>query len=146
MARSLKTNYLLIALGVGVVLALILGGLAYYEHRVNTADANQLTYATVEEKLETDLEARARSLSNITSTSLAPALKAGNNAAVAAIAARLLDERDIERVEIWGPSENLVYSASNPEARPTSAGAFVLRTEVQHAGSLEIWMSRAEMQ
>ncbi len=50
MARSLKTNYLLLALGVSAVLALILGGLAYYEHRVNTADANQLTYATVEQK------------------------------------------------------------------------------------------------
>src|SRR5580692_11291274 len=71
MARSLKTNYLLLALGVSAVLALILGGLAYYEHRVNTSDANQLTYATVEEKLENDLQARARSLSNITSTSLA---------------------------------------------------------------------------
>src|SRR5882724_12415002 len=77
MARSLKTSYLLLALGVGAVLALILGGLAYYEHRVNTADANQLTYATVEQKLESDLEARARSLSNITSSSLSPALKAG---------------------------------------------------------------------
>jgi diguanylate cyclase (GGDEF)-like protein/PAS domain S-box-containing protein len=146
MARSLKTNYLLLALGVSAVLALILGGLAYYEHRVNTADANQLTYATVEQKLESDLEARAGSLSKITSSSLAPALKAGNNAAVAAIAARLLDERDIERVEIWGPRENILYSGSNPEARPTTAGPFVLRTEVQGAGAIEIWMSRAEMQ
>src|SRR3974390_3683829 len=96
MARSLKTNYLLLALGVSAVLALILGGLAYYEHRVNTADANQLTYATVEQKLEADLEARGRSLINITSSSLAAALKQRNNAAIAAIAARLLDERDID--------------------------------------------------
>src|SRR6202789_510542 len=146
MARSLKTNYLLLALGVSAVLALILGGLAYYEHRVNTADANQLTYATVEQKLESDLEARARSLGNITSTSLAPALKEGNNAAVAAIAARLLDERDIERVEIWGTHDNVLYSGSNPEAQPTTAGPFVLRTDVQHLGSVYIWMSRAQMQ
>ena len=146
MARSLKTSYLLLALGVSAVLALILGGLAYYEHRVNTSDANQLTYATVEQKLETDLQARARSLSNITSTSLAPALKEGNNAAVAAIAARLLDERDIERVEVWGPHYDILYSGSNPEARPTSSGPFVLRTDLKPAGSLEIWMSRAEMQ
>ena len=48
MARSLKTSYLLLALGVSAVLALLLGGLAYYEHRVTTSDANQLTYATVE--------------------------------------------------------------------------------------------------
>src|SRR6204780_3445463 len=146
MARSLKTSYLLLALGVSAVLALILGGLAYYEHRVNTSDANQLTFAPVEQKLETDPQARARSLSNITSTSLAPALKEGNNAGVAAIAARLLDERDIERVEVWGAHNDILYSGSNPEARPTSSGPFVLRTELQHAGSLEIWMSRAEMQ
>ena len=146
MARSLKTSYLLLALGVSAVLALLLGGLAYYEHRITTSDANQLTYATVEEKLETDLQARARSLSNITSSSLAAALKEGNNPGVAAIAARLLDERDIERVEIWGPHNEILYSGSNPNARPTTSGPFVLRTELPHGGSLEIWMSRAEMQ
>src|SRR5882762_2976101 len=152
MARSLKTSYLLLALGVSAVLALILGGLAYYEHRVNTSDANRLTYATVEQKLEDDLQARARSLSNITSTSLAPALKQGNIAAVAAIAARLLDERDIERVEVWGPHNDILYSGSNPEAGsnpepgPAGSGAFVLRTDLQRAGILEIWMSRAAMQ
>ena len=146
MARSLKTNYLLLALGVSAVLALILGGLAYYEHRVNTADANQLTYATVEQKLEADLEARGRSLMNITSSSLAAALKQGNNAAVAAIAARLLDERDIERVEVLDAHGNVLYSGSNPEARPTASGPFVLQSNVQRVGSLEIWMSRAEMQ
>src|SRR5450432_3745369 len=106
MARSLKTNYLLLALAVSAVLALFLGGLAYYEHRVNTTDANQLTYVTVEQKLESDLEARASSLSEITSSSLAPALKDANNAAVAAIAGRLLDERDIERVEVLDAHNN----------------------------------------
>src|ERR1700722_7407742 len=146
MARSLKTSYLLLALGVSAVLALILGGLAYYEHRVNTADANQLTYATVEQKLETDLRDRARSLSNITSTSLAPALKDGNNAAVAAIAARLLDERDIERVEIWGAHNNILYSGINPEGLPTTPGPFVLRPDVQRPSTVEIWMRRAQMQ
>src|SRR5450432_1027562 len=122
MARSLKTSYLLLALGVSAVLALILGGLAYYEHRVNTADANQLMYATVEQKLEGDLEARARSLSSTTSSSLAPALKQGNNAAIGTIAARLLDEQDIERVEIWGDHNNILFSGGNPQARPTSSG------------------------
>ena len=146
MARSLKTSYLLLALGVSAVLALILGGLAYYERRVTTSDANQLTYATVEQKLEADLQARARSLSNITGTSLAPALKEGNTAAVAAIAARLLDERDIERVEVWGPHNDILYSGSNPESGPASSGSFVLRTDLQRAGILEIWMSRAAMQ
>jgi diguanylate cyclase (GGDEF)-like protein/PAS domain S-box-containing protein len=146
MARSLKTKYLLLAAGVSAVLALILGGLAYYDHRVNTADANQLTYATVEQKLETDLEARASSLIKITSSSLATALKEGNNAAVATIAGRLLDEHDIERVEVLDAHNNVLYSGSNPAARPTSSGPYVIQSNVQRLGSLEIWMSRAEMQ
>ena len=146
MARSLKTSYLLLALGVAAVLALILGGLAYYEHRVNTAEANQLTYATVEQKLEADLETRARSLSNISSSLLTPVLREGNNAAVAAIAGRLLDERDIERVEVLDSHGNNLYSGSNSLARQTTSGPFVLRTDVQGAGTLEIWMSRGEMQ
>jgi hypothetical protein len=133
MARSLKTSYLLSALGVCVVLALLFGGLAYYDHQVTTSDANQLTYATVEEKLETDLQERAKTLSNIASTSLASALKDGNALAVAAIAARLLDERDIERVEIWGSHNEILYSGSNPNARPTSYGPFVARTELPRA-------------
>jgi diguanylate cyclase (GGDEF)-like protein/PAS domain S-box-containing protein len=146
MARSLKTKYLLLASGVSAVLALILGGLAYYDHRVNTADANQLTYATVEQKLETDLEERASSLIKITSSSLATALKEGNNAAIATIAGRLLDEHDIERVEVLDAHNNVLYSGSNPGARPTNLGPYVLQSNVQRVGSLEIWMSRAEMQ
>ena len=50
--RSLKTKYFLIALGVGAVLSLLLGGFAYYEHRIETADINQLTHAAVEQRLE----------------------------------------------------------------------------------------------
>src|SRR3974390_3051299 len=99
MARSLKTKYLLVALAVGGILSLLLAGLSYYEHQVDAADVNQLTYATVGQKLEADLEARARSLSEITGTLLAPAIVSGNKAAVSTIAQRLLDERDIERVE-----------------------------------------------
>ena len=59
MARSLKTKYLLVALAVGAALSLLMVGLEYYEHRVDTADVNQVTNSTVEQKLETDLEARA---------------------------------------------------------------------------------------
>jgi diguanylate cyclase (GGDEF)-like protein/PAS domain S-box-containing protein len=146
MARSLKTNYLLLALGVSVVLALILSGLAYYEHRVTTADTNQLTYSTVEQQLEANLEARARSLSGTAVPSLSAALKAGDNAAIAAIAAKLLDESDVERVEVWGPRNNVLYSANNLEIRSTPSGPYALRNDLQKDGSLEIWMSRAAME
>ena len=60
MAQSLKTKYLLLALGSGAGLRCCLGGFAYYEHRIDSADIAQLTYATVEQKLEGDLEARAQ--------------------------------------------------------------------------------------
>jgi diguanylate cyclase (GGDEF)-like protein/PAS domain S-box-containing protein len=155
MARSLKTNYLLLALAVSAVLVLSLGGFAYYEHRVNTTDANQLTHVAVEQKLETDLEARAASLSKITSSSLTTALKEGNIAAIGAIAGRLLDEPDIERVEVLDAHNNVLYARSNPAAQPTAAGPYVLQSNIrstvtpgamQRIGSLEIWMSRAELQ
>ena len=154
MAQSLKTKYLLTALGVGVGLSLLLGGFAYYEHRIETADVNELTYATVEQKLEGDLEARANNISNATDALLAPAIGSGKSAAIAAIAARLLAERDIERVEVTDARGAVLFSASNPQivdpaltplvvksAIPASAG-----TVAQRSGNLEIWVSRASMQ
>ncbi len=151
MARSLKTKYLLLALGVGAVLSLLLGGLAYYEHRVDTADVNQLTYSTVAQKLEADLESRADSLSKITGSSLLPALNPRNEAAVAAIAGRLLDERDIERVEVLDARGHVLFAGRNSAAQTTTVGPFVLQSNIQSAagqrvGSLQIWMSRARMQ
>jgi diguanylate cyclase (GGDEF)-like protein/PAS domain S-box-containing protein len=154
MALSLKTKYLLLALAVGAVLTLLVGGLAYYEHRVDAADVNQLTYATVAQKLEADLETRASSLSEITGTSLAPALTSGSKAAVASIAERLLDERDIERVEVLDARGTMLFSGGDPAAR-ASGDWFVFQSTihsnlvsapVQRVGSLRIWMSRAEMQ
>src|SRR5882762_2016052 len=117
MARSLKTKYLLLALAVGAVLSLLLGGLSYYEHRVDAADVNQLTYATVAQRLEADLERRASSLSEITGTSLAPALSSNNKSAVASIAERLLDERDIERVEVSDAHGAVLFSTGDLTAQ-----------------------------
>ena len=113
MARSLITKYLLMALGAGVILCLVLAGLSYYEHRVDTADINQLTHTAVEQKLEADLEARADSLSKITGALLAPALAAGNKTAVSSIAERLLEERDIERVEVADAHGVVLFTGSN---------------------------------
>jgi diguanylate cyclase (GGDEF)-like protein/PAS domain S-box-containing protein len=153
MARSLKTKYLLLALAVGGMLSLLLAGLAYYEHRVDAADVNQLTYATVAQKLEADLETRASSLSEITGTSLAPALGSGNKAAVASIAQRLLDERDIERVEVLDAQGNVLFSGGDPAVFQTgdwfvfqsTIHSNLVAAPVQRVGSLQIWMSRGEM-
>jgi diguanylate cyclase (GGDEF)-like protein/PAS domain S-box-containing protein len=154
MARSLKTKYLLLALAVGGGLSLLLGGLAYYEHRVDAADVNQLTYATVAQRLEADLETRASSLSEITGTSLAPALVSGNKAAITSIAERLLDERDIERVEVLDTRGTVLFSGGDPAVRQagdwfsfqSTIHSNLVSAPVQRVGSLRIWMSRAEMQ
>jgi diguanylate cyclase (GGDEF)-like protein/PAS domain S-box-containing protein len=153
MARSLKTKYLLLALAVGGALSLLLGGLSYYEHRVDAADVNQLTYATVAQKLEADLETRASSLGEITGTSLAPALSSGNKAAVASIAGRLLDERDIGRVEVLDARGTVLFRGGDPAAQSTgdwfvfqsTIHSNLVSAPVQRVGSLRIWMSRAEM-
>src|ERR1700716_199131 len=153
MARSLKTNYLLLALAVGAVLSLLLGGLSYYEHRVDAADVNQLTYATVAQKLEADLETRDSSLSEITGTSLAPALASGNKAAVASIAQRLLDERDIGRVEVLDSRGMVLFGSGDPVTQAASdwfvfqstIHSNLVSAPVQRVGSLRISMSRAEM-
>jgi diguanylate cyclase (GGDEF)-like protein/PAS domain S-box-containing protein len=153
MARSLKTKYLLLALALGAVLSLMLAGLSYYEHRVDAADVNQLTYATVAQKLEADLETRASSLSEITGTSLSAALGSGNKAAVASIAGRLLDERDIERVEVLDARGTVLFSGGDPKAEAagdwfvfqSTIHSNLVSAPVQHVGSLKIWMSRTEM-
>src|ERR1700733_529379 len=153
MALSLKTKYLLLALAVGAVLSLLLGGLAYYEHRVDAADVNQLTYATVAQRLEADLETRASSLSEIIGTSLGPALSSGNKAAVTSIAERLLDERDIKRVEVLDVHGTVLFRGGDPAAQQ-SEDSFAFQSTVpsnlvsppvQQVGSLRIWISRAEM-
>ena len=161
MTQSLKSKYLLLALGMGAGLALLLGGFAYYEHRIDSADIARLTSATLEQKLDRDLEARGKSVVNVTGALLASALVAHNGAAIASIAGRLLEEHDIERVEVTDARGVVLFSASNPQTEPTR-GAAVLRNAVldplvvtnsippgvapaQRTGTLKIWVSRAQM-
>jgi diguanylate cyclase (GGDEF)-like protein/PAS domain S-box-containing protein len=159
MAQSLKTKYLLLALGVGAGLSLLLGGFAYYEHRIETADINQLTYATVEQKLEADLTARANSVSAVAGALLAPSVGSGKSAAIASIAARLLEERDVERVEVTDARGAVLFTASNapsgaPQALDGGAEPLVVKSSIppgagalaQRSGELRIWVSRARMQ
>jgi len=153
MARSLKTKYLLTALVVGMGLAVLLAGFSYYEHRVDTADINQLTHAAVEQKLEADLEARADSLSKIASALLAPALGAGNRGAVNSIAGRLLEEPDIERVAVVDAHGELWFTGNKPNEDESPRGPFVLKSPIpakgtfwKDGGTLEIWLNRAKLQ
>jgi diguanylate cyclase (GGDEF)-like protein/PAS domain S-box-containing protein len=163
MPQSLKTKYLLLALGVGAGLSLLLGGFAYYVHRIDTADIARLTYATVELKLESDLEARANSVGKVTGTLLATALAAHNAPAIASIAGRLLEERDIERVEVTDARGAVLFSGQNPQGDALPGAASVVQPTLQplvvtttippgvtapaqRSGSLKIWVNRANMQ
>jgi hypothetical protein len=165
MPQSLKSKYLLVALGVGAGLSLLVGGVAYYEHRIDTADISRLTYATVEQKLQNDLEIRANSVGEMTGALLAPALAARNGAAIAPTAGRLLEERDVERVEVRDARGAVLFAGENPddagvsdsaaEIGPATLDPLVLTTPVppvttaqgaRGGGTLKIWFSRSKMQ
>jgi diguanylate cyclase (GGDEF)-like protein/PAS domain S-box-containing protein len=154
MAQSLKTNYLLLALCVGSALALLAGGLIYYEHRVDTADANALTYSTVGRQLAAGLEERAASLSKLTGSLLAGAVAAGNRAGVAAIANRLFEERDIDRVQILDGQGDVLFIRDKPPGGALPAD-YTVQTPIEltaasgatrRVGILQIWLSRAGME
>src|ERR1700690_520623 len=150
MAHSLKTNYLLLALAVVTLLASLLGTLAYYERRIDSSDVNRLTAATVGQNLEADLADRAQKLGLRSAAVLAGTVRSGNKAATRAIAERLLQESDVERVEVSDASGAIVYRGGTQEAPPgepasaTGLGdnATAGGTEL---GSLRIWMSRAKL-
>jgi diguanylate cyclase (GGDEF)-like protein/PAS domain S-box-containing protein len=160
MAQSLKTKYLLIAFWVGAGLSLLLAGFAYYEHRIDTTDSKQLAYTALKQALEAELEARANGLGKNTGALLAPAFAAGNGAAIESIAGRLLEERDVERVEVTNARGDVAFTgrASPGAADPASASALdplIVKIKIpppasdapgKRGGVLQISMSRARMQ
>ncbi len=165
MPQSLKSKYLLVALGVGAALSLLLGGVAYYEHRIDTADISRLTYATVEQKLQNSLEARANSVGEMTGSLLAPALAAHDEAAIAPTAGRLLDESDIERVEVRDARGTVLFSGRNSldsdggdsavQMGPATLEPLVLTKTIptvataqgaRGGGTLKVWVSRSRLQ
>jgi diguanylate cyclase (GGDEF)-like protein/PAS domain S-box-containing protein len=149
MANSLKSKYLLLALGVTAVLSVLLGGLGFYEHRVDTADVNQVTASTLGHELTADLAERAERLSRSFTAPLAGALYARNSAATAAIAERLLQEPDVERVEVSDAKGSLMY-AGGVEPAGIPALDSPIRSSVAGAGyapvgTLRVWMSHAKL-
>jgi len=152
MANGLKTKYLLLALGVGAGISLLFGGFAYYEHRIDSADINRLAYTAVGQELESDLEARADELGRETGPLLAPALASGNKAAIASIAARLLLQRDIERVDVIDANGGVVFTGRASPGAADQASASTLEPMIVKVaipppgGTLQISVSRARMQ
>jgi hypothetical protein len=163
MAQSLKTNYLMLALAVVALLASVLGSLAYYEHRSDTNAVNYLTAATVGQKLEADLAERAQHLAARAGSLLSGTLSAGNAAGTRAIAERLLQESDVERVEVTDASGQSLFAGSHSdkgragdgasgagpsELSPPTYESAVISPRDPHAapiGHLRIWMSRTTL-
>jgi diguanylate cyclase (GGDEF)-like protein/PAS domain S-box-containing protein len=150
MAHSLKTNYLLLALAVVTLLASLLGSLAWYERRIDSSDVNRLTAATVGQNLEADLAERAQKLGLRSAAALAAPVHAGKADTTRAIAERLLQESDVERVEVSDANGAVVYSGGTQEAALGAATAQIPLHEIgapaeTSGGSLRIWMSRAKL-
>jgi diguanylate cyclase (GGDEF)-like protein/PAS domain S-box-containing protein len=136
MAHSLKTNYLLTTLGAIVLLSLLMGSLAYYGHRADTTDAQSLAGQAFALKLEAELEDRAHSLGSLSATLLARTLGTGDTAATAGIGKRLIEQRDVERVEIVDANGAVVFADNQVQTRHSERGAYALQLPIQQSVSL----------
>ena len=155
MAQSLKTNYLLLALGVILPLSPLLGGLAYYELRVDTSVVKEITDAAVGQRLEAELEQRAMSLGKVAAANLGRSLGAGDLRGTESVAQRLLEQPDVERVEITDSSGALRFSGAQPQHSAAARGDYALQIPVttdvgsgtlQRVGELHLWVSRASLE
>ncbi|MFO1465082.1 MAG: EAL domain-containing protein [Steroidobacteraceae bacterium] len=155
MARSLRSQYLTFALGLGALLCALIGTLLLYDHRIDTREINTATYGAVKQKLGADLEHRAHELSEQAKPQLAAALGADDQPSLRLIATRLLDDHDVNRVEIRAPDGKLLFAKD--AARTHSAIPPPLRLDTPltymapHVGELQnatlsVWMSRDSME
>ena len=155
MASSLKAKYLLVAFVVVTLLTALLGGLAYLEHLADAASIGEIANGTVAGKLERDLEARATKLSHVSALALAPSMQVADKADAAGIAAGLLRQADVQRVEILDQRGSIAYSATRPASQPSRAGPYTVQTAIlanagggasTRVGTLQIWLSRANLE
>ncbi|HUX74394.1 MAG TPA: EAL domain-containing protein [Steroidobacteraceae bacterium] len=155
MAPSLKTRYLQFACGAVALFSLLLGGLATLEHRTDAAAINKLANGAVARKLEADLEARARVLGGLCASQLADALSAKDAAATGTIAARFLRQTNLARIKVLDARGDVVFTRGNAAAAASRLGSYTLQTAihanlgsgaVRRVGTLQIWMSRADLE
>ncbi|MDE2305391.1 MAG: EAL domain-containing protein, partial [Gammaproteobacteria bacterium] len=90
----------------------------------------------------------------LTAARLARPLAAGDDAATAETAARLLQLTDVASVEVLDRSGRIVYDSRNPEAPPSARGSYALQTPVllrprgtsaERVGTLQVQLSRAAL-
>jgi diguanylate cyclase (GGDEF)-like protein/PAS domain S-box-containing protein len=155
MARSLRSQYLMFALGIGALLCALIGALLVYDHHVDSKRLSNATVGAVEEKLDADLQRRAHELSAQAAPQLAAAIGAGNITRLGLLATQLLDDREVMRVEVRAPDGQVLVSQEVQQTSPTSRRPYVLDTpltfmaphmgELQN-GNLRIWMSRTSIE
>jgi len=155
MASSLRTKYLLLALAVVASLSVLIGGLAYLEHRTDAASVRALANGTVAKKLEANLEARAHEVSLVAAARLATPLKEGNAASTAAIGRTLLQLPDVARVEVLDRSGKVIFSSRGGALAAAHSGPYKLATPIdaqlrggtlRRVGTLQILLSRANLE
>jgi diguanylate cyclase (GGDEF)-like protein/PAS domain S-box-containing protein len=124
-AHSLKTKYTLTALAFGIVFALLLAGALIYQYRGEMKRLSVATLATLEGRLESDLNQRAKQVATEFAERVADPLAARDLQTVQRYAAGLLERADIESVEVTDITGTVVFSQSDsaplPDAAPVPA-------------------------
>ena len=113
-AHSLKTKYVLSALGIGAFVALLLAGVLFWQYRLDATRLNVLAYRAVDSRLGSELEARAAAIADTALRRLAPALAANDWSAASAIANEMLTLKDVAAIELQDGLGTSVFSVTNP--------------------------------
>ncbi len=142
MAHSLKTDYLRLSLGVVLTVSLSLGGLAYYEHQVDTAAVEQLAGTVLTAKLDAALRAEAEAQGTLGALRLGVPLGAGDRDAIRALGDELLARNDVTRVEVLDAAGAVVYDHSRVVSGSAGTEALQLHFPVASGGELRLWLGR----
>jgi diguanylate cyclase (GGDEF)-like protein/PAS domain S-box-containing protein len=155
-AHSLKTKYALAALGIGMLIALMLAGLLFWQYRLDATRLSTLAFGTVEEKLTAELEARATSIALTGAQRLADDMTVRDWPAAHAIATDLLALDDVVGVELRDALGTVVFSASDPfDSSTLSVTSDIVAASVKSArevaqppvvGTLGITVSRGTVE
>ena len=155
MARSLRSQYLTFALGLGALICALVGSLLLHEHRADSKLIDATTYGAVQQRLNSDLMRRADELSRQVAPQLAVALSLKDDDDLRLVANRLLDDNDVSRVEVVSPSGKTMFARDSSHATPSSMPSYRLDTPLVFVASrttglqkarLSLWMSRGSME
>lgn len=153
-AHSLKTKYALIALGIGACVTLLLGAVLFWQYRLDASRLSILAHRAVESKLARALETRGATIADTGVRQLAPALAQHDWPAAHAVAAEMIELKDVAAVEVRDALGTVVFSATNPVETSNRSPVVVSRvvqwagpnqyaTQTTRVGALTVSMSAA---